>query len=115
MERIRAWTAGHRKTIVAALTALISLATLKWGAGNTWIIAIVAVATVAGVYQVPNKNAAGAARSQAGTGLVTPPQVPVSTVPAAGKAGVPGAPPSAAPSGVAGAGQAGVTGGPPSA
>jgi hypothetical protein len=91
MESVLAWVAAHRKLLTVISGAATSL----------------------GVYQVPNRSAAGSV--PAGTGPESPPPGPVVTAPATRNAGVRGAPPSAAPSEVAGAGQtAGVTGGPPS-
>ena len=49
-----AWIAQHRKLIVPALGSVITIATLVWGAGNPWVIAVTAVALAAGVYRVPN-------------------------------------------------------------
>lgn len=114
MKSVLTWVAGHRKLLAAVAGSALTVAIQIWGTSNPYVSLAILAATSLGVYQVRNANAAGAARRQAGTGPVTPPQVPVSTAPATGNAGVLGVPPSAAPSGVTGAGQAGVTGGPPS-
>jgi len=114
MKSVLAWAAAHRKLLTVVTGAALTVAIQIWGTNNPYVSLGILAATSLGVYQVPNRDAAGAARRQAGTGLVSPQQGPVSTVPATGNAGVLGAPVSAAPGGVAGAGQAGVTGGPPS-
>lgn len=51
-----AWVAQHRKLIVPALGSVITIATLVWGAGNPWVLAVTAVAVAAGVYRVPNAD-----------------------------------------------------------
>lgn len=114
MESVLAWVAVHRKLVAVVAGTALTVGIQIWGTSNPYVSLGILAATSLGVYRVPNADAAGAVRRQAGTGLVSPPQGPVSTAPVAGNAGVSGVPVSAAPSGAAGAGQAGVTGGPPS-
>lgn len=103
MESVLAWVAAHRKLLTVILGAALTVAIQIWGTSNPYVSLGILAATSLGVYQVPNKNAAGSA--PAGTGPVTPPPGPVSTVPATRNAGVPGASAGAAPGGVAGTGQ----------
>jgi hypothetical protein len=85
-----AWIAQHRKLIVPALGSVITIATLVWGAGNPWVIAVTAVAVAAGVYRVPNESrpapAAPALPSSAGGGGTRPVRI---VTPAAGTEGGP--------------------------
>jgi hypothetical protein len=108
MESVLAWVAAHRKLLAVIFGAALTVAIQIWGTSNPYVSLGILAATSLGVYRVPNEDAAGAARRQAGTGPDSPPPGPVITVPATRNAGVPGAPPSAAPSEVAGTGQASV-------
>lgn len=54
---MRGWVAGHRKLLVAAAGAGVTLAVQVWGTGNHWVALAVLAATVAGVYQAPNRPA----------------------------------------------------------
>jgi len=53
---VSAWIAQHRKLIAPVAGAAITIATLVWGAGNPWVIAVTAVAVAAGVYLPPNAD-----------------------------------------------------------
>ena len=54
MGTVRAWTAAHRKLIVAVVGAALALAIERWGTGNEWVTLAVLAATTLGVYQAPN-------------------------------------------------------------
>jgi hypothetical protein len=53
---VSAWIAQHRKLIISAIGAGITIGTLVFGAGNPWVLAITAVAVAAGVYRAPNAD-----------------------------------------------------------
>jgi len=104
MESVLAWVAAHRKLLTVILGAALTVAIQIWGTSNPYVSLGILAATSLGVYQVPNRSAAGSV--PAGTGPDSPPPGPVITVPAIRNAGVLGAPASAAPGEVAGTGQA---------
>lgn len=54
MAAAAAWCKAHAKTLTAAAGAAVGIAVTIWGTGNKWVALAVAVATVAGVYRVPN-------------------------------------------------------------
>ncbi len=49
------WLKARRKFLVATAGAVLELATLAFGASNTWVILAEGAATALGVYRVPNK------------------------------------------------------------
>ena len=55
MTRVRAWLAAHRKLVVAATGAALTLAIQVWGTGNPWVSFAVLAATSLGVYGAPNQ------------------------------------------------------------
>lgn len=57
MTRARAWAAAHRKLLVSAAGAALTVALQVWGPGNAWVSLAVLAATSAGVYSAPNRPA----------------------------------------------------------
>lgn len=51
------WLAAHRKAVVAAAGAAITVALEVWGPGNPYVSLAVLVATSLGVYGAPNRAA----------------------------------------------------------
>lgn len=56
------WLARHRKLVVFAVGAALTVAAQAWGSDNAWVSLAVAVATGLGIYQVPNRPAPGSRR-----------------------------------------------------
>ncbi len=51
-----AWIAAHRKALAAVLGAVIVLLGDIYGTNVAWLNLVIAVATAAGVYRVPNRQ-----------------------------------------------------------
>ena len=72
MTGVTAWTAAHRKLVVAVVGAGLTLAIQYWGTSNLWVSFAILVATSLGVYGAPNtvtssRPAPNADRGGAGT------------------------------------------------
>jgi hypothetical protein len=59
VDQVKAWVAGHRKLIVAAVGAALTLAISVWGTDNHWVSLAILAATSLGVYGAPNTPAPG--------------------------------------------------------
>lgn len=57
MRRAAAWIAAHRKLVVAAAGAAVTVAVQIWGTSNPYVSLAVLAATSFGVYGAPNKPA----------------------------------------------------------
>ncbi len=51
-----AWIAAHRKALAAASGAVIVLLVDVYGTNVAWLNLVIAAATAAGVYRVPNRQ-----------------------------------------------------------
>ena len=85
MIRARAWVAKHRKLVVFAAGAVLTVAIQIWGTSNPYVSLGILIATGAGVYQAPNvMTVAGHARlvRPASPGTARPANVTVIPQPA---------------------------------
>ena len=57
MKRASGWIAGHRKLLVAAAGAAVTVAVQAFGTSNPWVSLAVLAATSLGVYGAPNRQA----------------------------------------------------------
>lgn len=57
MNRAARWAATHRKAIVAAVGAAVTLAAGVWGTDNKYVALAILICTVLGVNGVPNRPA----------------------------------------------------------
>ena len=55
MTGVSGWAARHRKLIVVAVGAAITVALQVWGPDNAWVSLAVLAATSLGVYSAPNR------------------------------------------------------------
>lgn len=64
----KAWVSAHRKLIVAAVGAALTVSIAVWGTDNHWVSLAILAATTFGVYQAPNSSRPGSNADSAGAG-----------------------------------------------